>query len=518
MRAKYFVVGAMVVLLLALPSAFAVAQTENCVSDGICRFDLVRWDPNYTANMKIALDRIGGGENSWAIPTGETRSFNETVGPLTEAAGFYSVLVGGQWIPAAGACDVASFFYFTGVMNGLEGSPTQTGHPDIPGIDDPNFRVWIWNPGKDVTISNPLDHDVIFRWEITSDDVLEMWVEGGVLPLQSTPMPNGIAENPVIVPVDLRFLNWGLIGIILLVVLLVFFWIRKPRNLARAVYAAGEAVEAGEKIAPKIKKVFGGFLKRLLRWWVFWITVAITLGPEVWRQLLREGLLNFWDHGWVQISGKTFIFIWVALLIDLARHQIWSKKLPESGGMNPKKITRSSKFGRVILIVVVLVIVATVLVAWMVIGPAPVVATPTPTLTVKVGDESAWEIISRAVADEDLDADPGLIYAIWLTETGIEDCQPYRDQAGWNPCRSTAGAIGPLQFMPTTWPSYSEPEWDVWDLHDASRAATRMTRALGLFDQVDRESFACRFSGCDGGQVWNTSYAQGLQVWDLWHR
>lgn len=184
MRVKMLVLlCALVVFLGAVPTWIVSAQTVNC-ADGICRFSLSRWDANYTANMKLGLERMGNG--SWVIPAGQTKSFNATVGQLTEANGYYSVYVNGQMVPAAGLCDVASFFNYTGLRFGLKTNPTTTGHPFIPGIDDPNQRVWIWNPGMDVEISNPFDQDVTYRWQITSDDTLEMWVEGGSLEVEES--------------------------------------------------------------------------------------------------------------------------------------------------------------------------------------------------------------------------------------------------------------------------------------------------------------------------------------------
>lgn len=127
-----------------------------------------------------------------------------------------------------------------------------------------------------------------------------------------------------------------------------------------------------------------------------------------------------------------------------------------------------------------------------------------------------WMVIDAACKAENC-KDPRLIYAIWETETHISDCSSWRDKPGPNPCVSTAKAKGPFQFMDGTWPTYSEASWDRWDLYDSARATARMTTKLGLFDQVNRDAFAEKFSG---NPCWNCGvegYAQGLKIWDLWH-
>ncbi len=111
-----------------------------------------------------------------------------------------------------------------------------------------------------------------------------------------------------------------------------------------------------------------------------------------------------------------------------------------------------------------------------------------------------------------------LLTAKWWTETATADCQPFRDICPGQ-CCSYAGAKGPFQFMDGTWPTYSEPGWDKWDLIDSARAACRMAIALKLDQQKDAESFALRFSGLDGGLCWNygqDGYQQGLRVWKMW--
>lgn len=135
-----------------------------------------------------------------------------------------------------------------------------------------------------------------------------------------------------------------------------------------------------------------------------------------------------------------------------------------------------------------------------------------------LGTTGAYETIMRACALEGC-PDARLLYAIWRTETSVQDCRPYQNMPTPNKCVSPAGARGPFQFLDGTWVKYSDPTWDKWSLLDSARAATRMTKDLKLYDQVSKESFAKRFSGGDGGQCWNCGfdgYQQGLRVWEIW--
>ena len=108
-----------------------------------------------------------------------------------------------------------------------------------------------------------------------------------------------------------------------------------------------------------------------------------------------------------------------------------------------------------------------------------------------------------------------LVWALWRTETGKLDCHGVTG-IGPGTCTSSAGAKGPLQFMPGTWPEYSEPGWDFLSLKDSSRAACRMNKVLRLAEQTSESAFVRRFTGADGGLAWNRSVPQARQVWALW--
>src|SRR5207302_5051442 len=57
---------------------------------------------------------------------------------------------------------------------------------------------------------------------------------------------------------------------------------------------------------------------------------------------------------------------------------------------------------------------------------------------------------------------------------------------------STAGAQGPMQFMPATWAMYGKGDID--DNHDAILGAARYLRAAGAPDDVQRALDACHHS------------------------
>lgn len=127
----------------------------------------------------------------------------------------------------------------------------------------------------------------------------------------------------------------------------------------------------------------------------------------------------------------------------------------------------------------------------------------------------AWKVISQACTAEKC-PDARLLYAIWETETHQTDCQQWRVKSFPNPCASSAGAQGPFQFMPATWPTYADPDWDRWDLYDSARAAARMTTVLGLYEEKTQDGFAKKFSGKPCWNCGQDGYDQGVKVWNRW--
>lgn len=124
-----------------------------------------------------------------------------------------------------------------------------------------------------------------------------------------------------------------------------------------------------------------------------------------------------------------------------------------------------------------------------------------------------WNEVWAGVQDEGGTVDQALrLYYTQRSEfSGGGSCTK-EDHAA---CTSSAGAVGWFQFMPTTWPSYAEPEWSPFNLRESARAAYRMFERLKLFEQSTKLDFQNRFTGQDGGMVWNRGYPDS-DLYDGW--
>jgi cell wall-associated NlpC family hydrolase len=72
---------------------------------------------------------------------------------------------------------------------------------------------------------------------------------------------------------------------------------------------------------------------------------------------------------------------------------------------------------------------------------------------------------------------------------------------GPNHCVSTAGALGPAQFLPSTFAQYHLPGMgNIWDPNDAIAAAANYLKALGLANPATEGSALCAYNGA-GGQT-----------------
>ena len=89
---------------------------------------------------------------------------------------------------------------------------------------------------------------------------------------------------------------------------------------------------------------------------------------------------------------------------------------------------------------------------------------------------------------------------------------------------STAGATGPMQFMPATWEQYGNGG-DIWDTHDAILAAARMLSANGA--PADWDNALWRYNNHTGYVQGVTAYAtlleqdpsafRGLYHWQIYY-
>jgi murein DD-endopeptidase MepM/ murein hydrolase activator NlpD len=201
--------------LMKVESAKAQSQFSNCV-DGKCTFPLARsWGGgDCEFNIQHTLDTIGQGQNYWLIPTGnEPQSFISKAGSMDTSSGYKDITlynkVTGKYetVPGRCACDVASMFYITGVVNGLNGQPTTVNHYAFPGVVDIAYSVMIYNYGQgnksnsDLLESNPFDKDAIYRWKVENGNIV-MWVEvGGMVPdvtpqaTETQTVPDGLAQD-----------------------------------------------------------------------------------------------------------------------------------------------------------------------------------------------------------------------------------------------------------------------------------------------------------------------------------
>ncbi|MCG2702030.1 hypothetical protein L6273_02685 [Candidatus Parcubacteria bacterium] len=79
---------------------------------------------------------------------------------------------------------------------------------------------------------------------------------------------------------------------------------------------------------------------------------------------------------------------------------------------------------------------------------------------------------------------------------------------------SLAGACGPYQFMPGTWPSYSPwPGADRTAWPDAPNGASNMVAKLGLDKETTMLGHRGNFTGSDGSLCWNQHVPQADYVW-----
>lgn len=118
--------------------------------------------------------------------------------------------------------------------------------------------------------------------------------------------------------------------------------------------------------------------------------------------------------------------------------------------------------------------------------PAPAVGPP------QTGDTGSWLAVARQAASSCPGLAPAVLVAVGQVETGL----------GVNVSTSTAGAVGPMQFMPSTWAVYgADGDGDgVADPHnpaDALAGAARMLCANGGADAAGLPSALWNYNHSD---------------------
>ncbi len=163
--------------MVPVPQPVEPAQDQ----DGVFVFPMDRgtsdYGLKYTENLHTILGNLGDGD-SWTIPANSKVSFNENVGSLNVGHKLANWV--GQEVYGAGACDIATWFYYLALKYpGLTASATEDDkHPQIPGVPLEN-GITIYQPGKDMWIENKTDEDIVIRWDQVSDpNNVKIWVEG----------------------------------------------------------------------------------------------------------------------------------------------------------------------------------------------------------------------------------------------------------------------------------------------------------------------------------------------------
>ncbi|MBW3659127.1 MAG: transglycosylase SLT domain-containing protein, partial [Actinobacteria bacterium] len=104
----------------------------------------------------------------------------------------------------------------------------------------------------------------------------------------------------------------------------------------------------------------------------------------------------------------------------------------------------------------------------------------------------AWRIIPPPPAEELLDAYKSAADEFGIDWTYLAAIHLVESRMGRIRGDSTAGAKGPMQFLPSTWDAYGEG--DIEDPHDAIRAAARYLEDHGAPGDMDRAIFAYNHS------------------------
>jgi|GEM_PF-6097667 len=382
------------ILLLALLIVSAVVPQQAQAQGVYAEYLLSRGNSNYEANMALVLERLGNGSNSWIIPARTIVSYNETAGDFTNATGYYTV----YGIPGAGACDVATWFFhvaseYSGGLLVASGH-TSSGysnldHPKIPGVPLP--AVTIWNPGKDLTITNNNDFDVIIRWDLAvTPGYVRFWVEtssGAALTLPTLPTLPGVTSpetpdvhvpeqpqgstNPlqqwitsqitnateqvtrvIVDEMVKRLMPWILAIIGILVAIFVILLIKRPEKAVKVVTWMARSGSLNKQ-AMKLG------IKTGIEWWLFTTVICIYLFPQL-QEILRDGLI-YWLNTTTTVSNITIaVLILVFLLNWWMRSWFNAKSIIDKGGYYVVTKKKKGWFKWVAYIVISIVVIVTI--------------------------------------------------------------------------------------------------------------------------------------------------------------
>lgn len=150
---------------------------------------------NYEYNMRLVLDRIGGGNTYWKIPANSTESYNSK-GCWCDSQGF-KVAAG---VIGGGACDVATWFYHVAENSGqLTPWSGELTHSKIYGVPLPAVNIWTGRSSADLTITNNNPYDLYIHWDLNSNPgYIRLWVDQ----TPGSSAPSGSVVQPSTQPVQ----------------------------------------------------------------------------------------------------------------------------------------------------------------------------------------------------------------------------------------------------------------------------------------------------------------------------
>jgi len=141
------------------------AKKETCLRASFST-DYSSSTANRKHNIALASSRING----TIIPSGETFSFNKTVGKRTESSGFKEakIIVGGDFTDGVGGgvCQVSTTVYNAALLSGLE-ITRAVSHSLPPSYVSPSFDAMVNSGSSDLTVKNSTDRPVYLS--VTAD-------------------------------------------------------------------------------------------------------------------------------------------------------------------------------------------------------------------------------------------------------------------------------------------------------------------------------------------------------------